>query len=114
MKTWWLPVSKNRQQATQALSKAEKNLKHVVSTACKPGVFRIALFKGFPNMPHIPPPTGHSAGTNETTKAPTPENAPCWHETARPREIYVYKYNSGAHLLALARNPWCVLWSHIA
>ena len=89
MKTWWLPVSKNRQQATQALSKAEKNLKHVVSTACKPGVFRIALFKGFPNMPHIPPPTGHSAGTNETTKAPTPENAPCWHETARPREISV-------------------------
>ena len=90
MKTWWLPVSKNRQQATQALSKAEKNLKHVVSTACKPGVFRIALFKGFPNMPHIPPPTGHSAGTNETTKAPTPENAPYWHETVPPREIYIY------------------------
>ena len=50
-------------------------------------VFWVALFKGFPNMPHIPPPTGHSAGTKETTKAPTPENAPCWHETVRPREI---------------------------
>ena len=33
-------------------------------------------------------PLGHSAGTNEATKAPTPENAPCWHQTRRPREIY--------------------------
>ena len=32
-------------------------------------------------------PLGHSAGTNEATTAPTPENAPCWHEITRPREI---------------------------
>ena len=29
-----------------------------------------------------------SAGTNEATMAPTPENAPCWHQVRRPREIY--------------------------
>ena len=39
--------------------------------------------------PHTPPPLGNSAGTNEATKAPTPENAPCWHEIMRPREICV-------------------------
>ena len=32
MRTWWLPVDKKRQQATQALSKTDENLKHVVST----------------------------------------------------------------------------------
>ena len=52
-------------------------------------------------MPHIPPPppTGHSAGTNETTKAPTPENAPCWHETVRPREIcvHIWRGRSAVH-----------------
>ena len=50
-------------------------------------VFQIAFFKGFPNIPHIPPPSGHSAGTNEATMAPTPENAPCWHQIGRPGEI---------------------------
>ena len=34
----------------------DENLKHVVSTACRPGLFRIALFEGFPNIPYIPPP----------------------------------------------------------
>ena len=34
----------------------EKNLKHVVSTACRPRMFQIALFKGFSNIPHTPPP----------------------------------------------------------
>ena len=51
-------------------------------------MFQIALFKGFPNIPHIPPPSGHSAGTNDATMAPTPENAPCWHEIGRPQEIW--------------------------
>ena len=32
-------------------------------------VFQIALFKGFLNISHIPPPTGHSRGTNEATRA---------------------------------------------
>ena len=45
IQTWQLPVDKKRQQATQASSKMEENLKHVVSTACKP-----AFFNGFPNM----------------------------------------------------------------
>ena len=55
MRTWWLPVDKKRQRATQAPSETD-NLKHVVSTACRPGVFQIALFKGVPNTPYIPPP----------------------------------------------------------
>ena len=48
--------------------------------------------QGFPNLPHIPPPPplGHSAGTNEARKAPTPENAPCWHEIRCPREIFLH------------------------
>ena len=50
-------------------------------------VFQIALSKGFPNIPHIPPPLGHSAGTNEATMT-TPENAPCWQVPQRPREIF--------------------------
>ena len=72
------------------LSKTDETLKHVASTACEPRVFQTALFKGFPNIPHIPPPLGQSAGTNEARKAPTPENAPCWHEIRCPREIYIY------------------------
>ena len=71
----------------QAPSKMDENLKHVVGTACRPRVFQIAIFKGFPNIPHMPPAAGHSAGTNEATMATTPENAPHWHETGRPREI---------------------------
>ena len=31
-----------------------------------------------------PPPTGHSAGTNETTKAPTLEKVQCWHQPLSP------------------------------
>ena len=66
-----LPVDKTRQRATLSLPKTDKNLEHIVSTACKPGVFRIPLFKGFLNIPHIPPPTGHSADTDEATRAAT-------------------------------------------
>ena len=40
----------------QVASKKDRNLKHAVSTASRPGVFRIALFKGFLKIPHIPPP----------------------------------------------------------
>ena len=53
--------------------------RHIVSTACRPRVFQIALFKGFPNIPHIPPPLGHSADTNEATMAPTPKTPASWH-----------------------------------
>ena len=35
-------------------SETDKNLTHVVGTACRPGVFQIALFKGFPNIPTYP------------------------------------------------------------
>ena len=67
----------------------DENLKHMVSTACRPGVFQIALFEGFPNLPHNPPtPTGHSAGTNQATMATTLENAPYWHDPHQPREIW--------------------------
>ena len=34
-----------------------------------------------------PVPSGHSAGVNEATTAPAPENAMCLHKTRRPREI---------------------------
>ena len=48
------------------MSKTDKILDHIISLACRPGVFQIALFKGFPNLP--PPPTsGHSVDTNEAT-----------------------------------------------
>ena len=50
-------------------------------------VFQIALFKGFPNIPHIPLPMEHSVGTNEATIAPTAENPESWHIPHRPREI---------------------------
>ena len=56
MWTWQVPVDKKRQQATQAVSKTDANLKRIVSTACRPRVFQIAVFKGFPNLPDIPPP----------------------------------------------------------
>ena len=86
MKTWQLPVDKKRQQTTQASSKTDENLKHTVSTACRPRVFQIALFKGFPNIPHIPLPPEHSVGRNEATMAPNPENPESWHIQYRPRE----------------------------
>ena len=46
-----------------------------------------SLFKGFPNIPRTPLPTGHSVGLNEATMASTPKNAPSWHNHQRPREI---------------------------
>ena len=72
---------------TQASSKTDENLRHNVSLACRPGVFQIALFKGFLNIPHIPLPPEHSVGTNEATMAPTPETPESWHIPHRPREI---------------------------
>ena len=89
MTTWWLPVYKNRQKATQASSKTDEILKHTVSTASRPGVFRIALFKGFPNIPHIPLPPEHSVGANEGTMAQGPENPQSWQDSERPREICI-------------------------
>ena len=52
----------------------------------------IALSKGFPNIPHIPLPPEHSAGTNEGTMAPTPENPPSWRNSGCPREICMHTY----------------------
>ena len=49
---------------------------------------RKALFKGFPNIPHIPLPPEHSVGKNEATRSPTRENPESWREQCRPREIY--------------------------
>ena len=82
MRTWWLPVDKKRQQATQALSKKDENLKHI-------GVFQVALFEGFRNIPHIPLPPEHSVDTNEATMAPTPQKPPCWHNSACPQEMCI-------------------------
>ena len=56
MQAWYLPVDKKRQQAAHTPSITDENLRHFVSTASTPGVFQIALFKGFPNIPHIPAP----------------------------------------------------------
>ena len=45
---------------------------------------QIAFSRAFGIYPTYPPPLlGHSAGVNEATTAPTPENAPCWHKTQR-------------------------------
>ena len=81
--------TENRAVFDQMVLVPDGNLKHIVSTACRPRVFRIALFEDFPNIPHIPLPPGHSAGTNEATMAPTPENPPCWQDPHRPREIWL-------------------------
>ena len=51
-------------------------------------MFQIALFKGFPDIPHIPLPPEHSVGRNEATRSPTRENPESWQERRRPREIY--------------------------
>ena len=56
--------------------------------ACRPRVLQKALFKGFLNVPHIPLPTGHSVGTNEATRAPTPKNAQSWQNRNCPQEMY--------------------------
>ena len=96
-----MPVNKRGQQATHTRYKTDKNLKHTVSTACRPGVFQVALFKGFPNIPHIPLPLGHSVVTNEATMAPTPENAPCWHDWHRPREIWLIGGIDSEHILVI-------------
>ena len=49
--------------------------------------------RGVPNspfqghIPHIALPPEHSAGRNEGTMAPTPENPPSWRNRQRPREV---------------------------
>ena len=91
----------------------DKNLQHVISTACKPGVFQIAPFSSFPNIPHIPPPLGHSAGTNEATTAPTPENAACWHEITRPREICTGGAKGGWTIISIPTISSLALWGTI-
>ena len=69
----------------------DKNLKHIVSPACRPRVFQIALFKGFPNLPHIPPPPPQRdtrwAQMRQHRHRPS-NTLRVWHETRRPREIY--------------------------
>jgi hypothetical protein len=116
MQTWYLPVDKKTQQATQAPSETDKDLKHVVSTVCRHRLFQIALFKGFPNIPHIPLPTGHPVSTNRATMAPTPENAPCWHLPHVPERygIYIHKINTGnatftVHVSRYGRNRSYIL-----
>ena len=41
-----------------------------------------------PHIPHIPPPLGHTVGTNQATMTTTTENPPSWRIQYRPREIY--------------------------
>ena len=48
--------SGNRAVFGQMVFVPDENLKHIGSIACRPKAFQIALIKGFPNMPHIPPP----------------------------------------------------------
>ena len=86
----------------QATSKTDENLQHVVSTACRPGVFQITLFKGFPNIPHIPPRTGHTVGTNQATMTTTTENPPSWRIRYGPREICDHSLPFCYHCLGTA------------
>ena len=51
-----------------------------------PGCSKQPFSRAFRIYPTYPPLLGQSAGTNEARKAPTPENALCWHEIRCPRE----------------------------
>ena len=69
-------------------------------------VFQITLFKGFPNIPHIPPHYGTLMSTNEATRVATPENAPSWQETTCPREIWIaMEQNAPFSALSLCHIP---------
>ena len=94
-------ASKKRQQATHEPSKTNENLKDVVNTACRPRVFQIAHFKGFPNIPHIPTPIGHSRGAIEATTAALSKNAQSWQKQRRHREIYKWVCNGGFTIFPL-------------
>ena len=54
MQTWELPVDKNMQQATQAVCETDENLKHPVSTACRPRVFQMPFLRAFQIYPMTP------------------------------------------------------------
>ena len=47
-------------------------------------VLQIALFEGFPNIPHMVPPTRHSVHTNEATTTTAVKNAPSWRVSRVP------------------------------
>ena len=115
-----LPADKRRQWEAHVPSKTDENVKHTVSTTCRPRVFRIALFKGFPNVPHIPPPVGHTVGTHTATITTTSENPPSWCKTQCPQEICLandhqsrrFNFNKGALCLpVLLLVPSSVLCS---
>ena len=87
-----------RQQGTQAkTSKPDENLKHVVSTACRPRVFQIVFFKVFPDIPHLTPPphgthNGHKSGNNDNGHQKPTELA---HSVPTPRDmhsVHIYEY----------------------
>ena len=61
--------------------------KHGSGPPPNPYISEKPFSRAFRIYPTPPPPLGHSAGTNEATMAPTPENAPCWQVPVRPREI---------------------------
>ena len=75
MRTWWLPVDKEGSKQNRYRPKRTET-SNMLSVQQADTVFQIALFKGIPNIPHIP--TGHPADSNEATMAPTLENPPCW------------------------------------
>ena len=56
----------NRAGFGQKVFVPDENLKHIISTACRPGVFQIALSKYTPYTPPLPYRTlsGHKSGNN--------------------------------------------------
>jgi hypothetical protein len=65
-----------RRQADHTPSILDKILPHIISSACRSGVFQIALFKGFSNIPHIPPPLPYRILTGHKQD---PEIRSAWH-----------------------------------
>ena len=77
----------NRQKKPNLSTVTANFRKMVPDPPPQPIHLRKALFKGFPNIPHIPLPPEHSVGKNEATRSPTRENPESWKDQRRPREI---------------------------
>ena len=74
-------------------------------------VCQIALFKGFPNLPHMPPPPpmGHTVGPNQATITTTTENPPIWRSRYRPQEKCIAEHTVWmCRTLLHAKATFCV------
>ena len=97
---WCSPSETGPEQAKKPnLSMVMANFrKNMVRTPPpNPSISEKPFSRAFRIYPTYPPPSGHSAGTNQATMATTPENAPCWHDPHRPREICILWATDDTH-----------------